>query len=46
MIQGGLKKVQGGLEPPLAPYFPRLCAFVPQFRWPSASGIRVSVSEL
>ena len=26
MVQGGLKKVQGGLEPPLAPYFPRLCA--------------------
>ena len=25
MVQGGLKKVQGGLEPPLAPYFPRLC---------------------
>ena len=24
MVQGGLKKVQGGLEPPLAPYFPRL----------------------
>ena len=26
MVQGGLKKVQGGLEPPLAPHFPRLCA--------------------
>ena len=25
MVQGGLKKVQGGLEPPLAPHFPRLC---------------------
>ena len=24
MVQGGLKKVQGGLEPPLAPHFPRL----------------------
>ena len=28
MVQGGLKKVQGGLEPPLAPYFPRLCRTV------------------
>ena len=27
MVQGGLKKVQGGLEPPLAPYFPRLCFY-------------------
>ena len=26
MVQGGLKKVQGGLEPPLAPHFPRLCS--------------------
>ena len=29
MVQGGLKKVQGGLEPPLAPYFPRLCGHLP-----------------
>ena len=28
MVQGGLKKVQGGLKPPLAPHFPRLCAGV------------------
>ena len=28
MVQGGLKKVQGGLEPPLAPHFPRLCRYM------------------
>ena len=31
MVQGGLKKVQGGLEPPLAPYFPRLWYIYIQF---------------
>ena len=30
MVQGGLKKVQGGLEPPLAPHFPRLCVVLSQ----------------
>ena len=33
MVQGGLKKVQGGLEPPLAPHFPRLCLVSLTVRW-------------